>query len=395
MKIVICGPVSLHLIRDLVDETDSEMPKGYQYPLAAYLARMLHARGHEVALVTSSTLTRTTRVWHGERFRIYHTPRRRFFRFTLDAYASERHYMLKAIRDFAPDIIHAQWTYEFAHVAMTSGYPTLVTARDAPWTILRHAKTPYRLYRALYAHYVIPRIERMSAISLYVADQIRKEYGYERGVELIPNGLSRALFSARPERAVDVDKAVSFISVSGWDPRKNVKTLLRAFDQVRRGLPDAKLILIGRGLGVGERGGTWARRQHLAEGVEFRGALSHTEMLQNLQEEGAVFVHSTLEESFCMTVLEAMAQGLPAVVLPDSGAVPWVVGDGAAGKIANSQSSESLSQAMLMVATDVNLREQLAGAGYDRALSMFDLETVVDRYLEEYQATIQYYATKT
>ena len=49
---------------------------------------------------------------------------------------------------------------------------------------------------------------------------------------------------------------------------------------------------------------------------------------------------------------------------------------------------------MLMVARDVNLRQRLAVAGYDRALSMFDLESVADRYLEEYQATIQYYASK-
>ena len=117
-------------------------------------------------------------------------------------------------------------------------------------------------------------------------------------------------------------------------------------------------------------------------------------MLCNLRGNGDIFVHSTLEESFCMTVLEAMAQGLPAVVLPDSGAVPWVVGDGAAGMIANSQTPESLSQAMLALAKDLELREQLGKAGYDRALSMFDLEAVADRYLEEYQDTIQYYASK-
>jgi glycosyltransferase involved in cell wall biosynthesis len=236
MRILICGPVSLHLLRDLVEVGERAMPVGYEYPLAAYLARLLHARGHEVAVVTSSAQTKTTEVWQRERFTVYHTPRRRYYRFTLDAYAMERQCMLEAIREFAPDVIHAQWTYEFAHVAMDSGYPALVTARDAPWTILRHTRTPYRLYRALYAHYVIPRIVRMSAISKYVAEKIQEEYGYKSAIELIPNGLSKSLF-ALPAPRIDSCMPSSFVSVSGWGPRKNVKTLLRAFKQVRCQVP--------------------------------------------------------------------------------------------------------------------------------------------------------------
>ena len=90
------------------------------------------------------------------------------------------------------------------------------------------------------------------------------------------------------------------------------------------------MTLIGRGLGDAEIGANWARQQDCATGVVFRGALSQQDVLHALRTEGGIFVHATLEESFCMTVLEAMAQGLPVVVLPDSGAVPWLVGDGAA-----------------------------------------------------------------
>lgn len=393
MKIAICGPVSLQLLSDLVDEGPRELPAGYQYPLAAYLARLLHAQGHELALVTSSAQTTKTEIWQGERMTIYHTPRRRFFRFTLDAYARERWAMLKALEDFKPDIIHAQWTYEFAHVATDSNFPTLVTARDAPWTILRHAKTPYRFYRALYAHYVIPRIKRMTAISDYVIERIRKEYRYGKPIERIPNGLSRELFvSGIPQQ--ESDNLPSFISVTGWDPRKNVKTLLRAFKQLRQELPEARMTLIGRGLGDAEVGANWARRQHCADGVIFRGALSQAEMLHALRTEGNIFVHATLEESFCMTVLEAMAQGLPVVVLPDSGAVPWVVGHGSAGRIADSQSEYALAQTMLELARSPEQRQRVAQAGYKRADKNFTLESVADRYLEAYQNTIEEYAAK-
>lgn len=392
MKIALCGPISLNLLSDLVEDGE-KLPTGYQYPLAAYLARILHADGHDVACITSSTQDVTSRVWCGDRFSIYHTPRRRRYIFTLDAYAKERAAMLDSIFAYDPDIVHAQWTYEFAHVALDSGFPTLVTARDAPWTIFRHTKSPYRLYRAFYAHYLIPRIKRLSAISEYVAAQIRSEFKYKDEICLIPNGLSKSRFYKKKQR-LHIESSPRLISVTGWDPRKNVKTLLRAFALVHSRIPTARLMLIGRGLGKNEAGAKWAHRNELSDGVHFQGAISQDGLLKHLRESADIFVHSTLEESFCMTVLEAMAHSLPVLVLPDSGALPWVVGDGSSGMIADSQSANSLSDAILELIKNSGKRLDLAASGYARARSLFELESVAKQYVKEYQKTIQYYARK-
>ena len=50
-----------------------------------------------------------------------------------------------------PDIVHAHWTYEFALGAIESRVPTVVTAHDAPLSILRLNPTPYRLARTVMA----------------------------------------------------------------------------------------------------------------------------------------------------------------------------------------------------------------------------------------------------
>ena len=96
--------------------------------------------------------------------------------------------------------------------------------------------------------------------------------------------------------------------------------------------PNARISLVGPGLGKDEAANKWAVKHNLENGVEFVGLQPHPEMLNLLREKADCFVHATLEESFCMTVLEAMAQGIPVVALPDSGAVPLADEAGAAAK---------------------------------------------------------------
>jgi len=56
----------------------------------------------------------------------------------LDLFAAERAGVRQAMEEDPCDLIHAQWTYEFALAALATGQPTLVTAHDAPWRVLRH-----------------------------------------------------------------------------------------------------------------------------------------------------------------------------------------------------------------------------------------------------------------
>ena len=383
MKITLCGPASLHLVRGLLDDS-TDLPEGYAYPLAAYLAKIYHARGHEVSIVSNVHGAASDSRWSGQRFEIRLDPRRRVKEFVLDCYKQERQSTVRALCELEPDIVHGQWVYDYAHAVADSGIPHLVTIRDYPWAIAKHTRSPYRVCRALYAHYVVPKIENLSAISNYVAEPFNKVYRYKKPIRLIPNGLSSELFA--DESCIERQGACRTItSVSGWDPRKNVKALLRAFNRLRKTHPQSRLRLIGSGLGVGEPGHVWAEAQGLTVAVEFAGKMAHAEMLQILREQSDMFVHSTLEESFCMTVLEAMAQGLPVVAFPDSGAIPWLLDQGEAGQLAESQKWQALADAMEAVYSDADLRVRLAAAGYLRAKTHFTLEAVADQYLNAYE----------
>jgi glycosyltransferase involved in cell wall biosynthesis len=287
--------------------------------------------------------------------------------------------MIAALSRRKPDVIHAQWTYEFAHAALGSGFPCLVTARDSPRQILRHSPSPYRLYNKFYADWLIPRIPHLTAVSPYMRQELLDAYVLKSSPVVIPNGIRPEIF-ASAERARPV-RPFTFTTVAGWDPRKNPEPLLTAFAELVRRHPDCRLHLIGRGFEPGGPAAKWATGRGFSAGVLYLGHLSHADVLLQLREHTDAFVHPTLEESFGSSILEAMSQRVPVIAGADSGAVPWILDDGRAGMMVDVTSPESLRSGMETMMTDTVLRERLARDGYERAFSKFTLATVADQYL--------------
>ena len=383
MKILICSPVSLQLLSAYVKNGNS-LPEGYRYPLAAYLVRIYLSLGHDVHVVTSTPQMEKTKVWAGDRLTLWVTPRRGKYLFCLDGYRREIRAMVKPIKKADPDIVHAHWTYEFAHAAIASGCPHLITARDSPWAIVRYMTSPYRIFRLIYAYRVVPFIGNLSVISPYLEDHYRRHFFYRRRIRLIPNGLSLELFQ-KSSKQFNSKKAPVFVSISGWGPSKNLKVILKAFPQVLKQIPEARLIVIGAGLGPGDIGERWALKKGLYKNVDFRGHLIHTECLEVLRNEADIFVHTSLEESFCMTLVEAMASGLPVIGGRDGGAVPWVLDNGEAGGLADVSNPDDVAKKMIMLALNQTLYNEVAAQGFNRARKYFIMDKVADEYLKAYK----------
>lgn len=378
MRIAYLGPISLHLLQDEgVDVTAT--PVGFQYAFGAYLVREYLRRGHEVSVVTTIHRLPSPYSWSNDRLSIDAVPTRRGYLFCLDAFRAERRQMIKALARRRPDVVHAQWTYEFAHAALGSGFPCLVTARDSPRQIFRHAPSAYTLYKKCYADWMIPRIPRLTAVSPYMRHELLDAYVLKSPPVVIPNGIRPEVFAtveqARPSRPF------TFTTVAGWDPRKNPQPLLTGFAELFKRHPDCRLRLIGRGFEPGGPAAKWATGRGFSAGVLFVGHLSHADVLRELREHTDAFVHPTREESFGSSIIEAMSQRLPVIAGADSGAVPWILDDGRVGMLVDVTSPESLRSGMERVMTDAALRERYSREGYDRALSSFTLAAVAEQYL--------------
>jgi glycosyltransferase involved in cell wall biosynthesis len=378
MRIAYMGPISLHLLQDEGVDVAST-PSGFQYAFGAYLVREYLRRGHEVSVVTTIHRLPSPYSWSNDRLSIDAVPTRRGYLFCIDAFRRERRQMIAALSRRQPDVVHAQWTYEFAHAALGSGFPTLVTARDSPRQIYRHAPSAYTLYKKCYGDWLIPRIPRLTAVSPYMRQELIDCYRLQSRPVVIPNGIRPEVFAT--DEQVRPARPFTFTTVAGWDPRKNPKPLLAAFSELLRRHPDCRLHLIGRGFEPGGPAAKWAAARGAAAGVLFLGHQSHADVLRHLREHTDAFVHPTLEESFGSSILEAMSQRLPVIAGADSGAVPCILDAGRVGMLVDVTSPESLCSGMEKVMTDKVLRERYARDGYERALSSFTLAAVAEQYL--------------
>ncbi len=153
-------------------------------------------------------------------------------------------------------------------------------------------------------------------------------------------------------------------------PRKNLEKLMEAFGRVAgEGNSDLMLVLVGKAGGVGRRGWMYEdifkKPEELGIGdkVKFLGYVK-TEDLVYLLNGAIVSILVSLYEGFGLTMLEAMACGVP-VISSNVSSIPEVVGR--AGLLVKPNSTDQIEQAIRLIVTDKKLRVKLSKLSLEQA----------------------------
>jgi glycosyltransferase involved in cell wall biosynthesis len=208
-----------------------------------------------------------------------------------------------------------------------------------------------------------------------------------RNVVTIHNGVDTALYG-RPTDRVERRRALGLGddgpvvgTVARLQPVKDQATLLAAFARVAAALPGARLVLVGDGA---ERAALeqQARGPELAGRVVFLGRRAD---VADILPAFDLFALSSRSEGLPLTLLEAMAAGLPCVATA-VGAVSEAVTDGTTGLLVPPGDPEALAAAMLRVLRDPQRGRVMGGDGQLRARALFDLRVMTRRYQDLYLA---------
>lgn len=157
------------------------------------------------------------------------------------------------------------------------------------------------------------------------------------------------------------------VCVSRLVSRKGQDTLVEALPRVRRAVPDAALLLVGRGR-EHDRLIALARECDVAEHVVLAGGVA-AEQLPAYYAAGDVFAMPCRTRRAGMDVeglgivyLEASAVGLP-VVAGDSGGAPDAVRDGETGYVVDGRDPDAVAGALVRLLRDDALRARMGAAG--------------------------------
>ena len=248
--------------------------------------------------------------------------------------------------------------------------PAAVFVHDLAFK-LRPAEVPWQ--QRLYMGAVLGRSLRNAAAVLVPSEATRRDLlacypitGLKSRVHVVPEGVSpQAPPSPLPPRL----EPGFILAVGTVEPRKNYPRLLAAYRHLRResvplllgdrpGVPE--LVIAGR---PGWAYGDTLERIKAERGVRYLGHVDDA-TLSALYRSAAILAFPSLYEGFGLPLLEAMAQGLPAVV-GNAGALPELA-DGAA-ILVDPEDVLSIAAGLERLLADTSLRDKLGAAGRLRA----------------------------
>jgi glycosyltransferase involved in cell wall biosynthesis len=225
---------------------------------------------------------------------------------------------------------------------------------------------------------VFSRADSAVALSPQWADNIR-DISPEARVEVIFNGVP--VGDQVPDRSTREQVPV-ILFLGRLGRRKGIYDLLDALAQIaERGI---QFELIAAGDGETRECAAQARQLGIESSVLIPGWIED-EKKQQLLSQADIFVLPSHAEGLPMSLLEALAAGLP-VVCSSAGGMPTAVSNEVEGFIIKPGDVDALAESLVSLLTDPGLRQRMGRDAFQKAKNVFDVQLSINRFIELYES---------
>ncbi len=225
----------------------------------------------------------------------------------------------RVIREVKPDLIQAGPLQRSAFLVALAGFRPLLSMSwgydlifDASRNVFWRWATRYTLKR--------------SAMMLGDCEAIRKlavSFGLpEERALIFPWGIDLEHFSPSPDFRPP-SRAFTLLSTRGWEPIYGVEIIAQSFVQAAKNIPELRLVMLGNGSQAAR-----LRQIFIAGGVServtFPGQISNSDLPRYYQM-ADLYLSASHSDGTSISLLEAMACGVPAVTSDIPGNQEWVI----------------------------------------------------------------------
>jgi glycosyltransferase involved in cell wall biosynthesis len=204
----------------------------------------------------------------------------------------------------------------------------------------------------------------------------------------IPEQKLKVLYSVYLDRTVfhplpSVTKQYELVFVGRLVPNKGLPLLLSAFEYLKRKMPKARLLIVGRGPLE-----SWLKsRLNAKDGIEYVPFLASYKQVAEAYNQAKVVVCASSAEGGPRFVIEAMACGLPAVATP-VGLMGEIVRNGETGFLVQSWSPQEMAEKISVLLESTELYRRCSEKAM-QVTCQFDYQRIVAEYALAYQRLLQ------
>jgi spore coat protein SA len=306
----------------------------------------------------------------------------------------------KQLKSQKCDIVHIQNFSQFVHI---------IKAINPRIKIVLHMHCEWlaQLDRTMIKHR-LSKTDLVISVSRYITEKTQHIFPqFAERCQTLYNGVDVNSFTIDPPKKmskINDDKHLLF--VGRVSPEKGVHILLQAFARVIKRYPHTHLTIVGAQgvlpfeflVGLSDDSKTsklasfykmnyMAYLLQISSGIgrtTFVGPVPHRSIIDYFRNADVVVLPSVCNEAFGMPLVEAMATGTP-VVATNSGGFPEIVSDGQTGLIVERADAPALSEAILTLLSDKDLRDSMGKAAQKRVIKNFSWEKTTENLLQLYQ----------
>ena len=248
--------------------------------------------------------------------------------------------------------------------ATSGNVKKVVTFHDLSFERLKFI---YSLKRNLWHFLVNPKKEArgadaLIAVSSSTASDLEKLYGINsEKIKVVPLGVDNEKFlSPTPNSflsTLNVDRSGYILFLGNLEPRKNVSTLVRAFNEVKLKHQGLKIVLAGSFFPQKDKALLREVKNH--KDIIVLGKASEGQKIA-LYQNAKMMVLPSLYEGFGLPILEAFSAGTP-VVTSSSSSMPEV--SNGAALIVNPLNIKDMASAIQLLLTNSSLKDNLISRG--------------------------------
>ncbi len=277
----------------------------------------------------------------------------------------------KIILDFKPEIIHVHGAHELTYLVkgVFPSTPVIFTCHGY------NSDYPFLDYK-LSAFFNNKYSNKVITVSDYERKNLLKAGLSENKLVVIYNGIQENKKMRNLPMKID-----GFIlgTCARLTKRKGINYLIEAFQRIREKYKDIHLVIIGDG--EDRKNLEKLVSQNNKDYVHFLGSIPEaSSYFSNFH----IFVLPSLNESFGIVILEAMAQRIP-VIATRVGGVREIIRDKETGILVAPKDVRSLVEAIIELLENEELRNKIRERGYTRYKENFTLEKMLEKTSKIYE----------